>query len=292
MLSADRSEAKIVDTWFSTDDQNTTALNSIPGQSPRQRSPTRVVVRLGGGESSPRPLFSNAATVMISSKKMTVERTKDKRPVEEILEAARLKLVAAMRNGSRFVIMCENAAPDFEGIFNDAALSGGGLQCSFSVFPKQIFEGGGKTTSANGWPDKIYRADQKDANYHRSPTSGSASEDGTIANVHANVVLTTRFAPESFEKFLLNEVGNGLPKPKGWYYPIHVIHGEGVMLEEPFDYSDSHEAAAISIQAGQRAKKSRIQVAELRTSNKVAASSSMPLVINSLGNNTFSQQYL
>ena len=183
-LIIDRSEEKIIDTFFSVDDKD-------------------------------------AASVIISAKKMVVERSKDKKPVPEILEAARLKLVSSMKNGSRFVIMCENAAPDFEGCFNDSTegvLSEAERE-TLAVFPKQLFQAGGKTIAGGGWPDKIYRADQKDA-------------EGTIANVNEKfrVVITTRFAPESFEKFLLNEVGHGLPKPKSWYYPIHVVHAEGVPL--------------------------------------------------------------
>merc|ERR1712094_47206 len=57
--------------------------------------------------------------VILSGKKMTVEKSKDKKPVPEILENARKDLVAAMKGGKQLVICCENSVLDFATTFVD-----------------------------------------------------------------------------------------------------------------------------------------------------------------------------
>ena len=44
-------------------------------------------------------------------KKMVVQKTKDKRPVLDILEDARQVLVNCMKKGKILAILCENAVP-------------------------------------------------------------------------------------------------------------------------------------------------------------------------------------
>ena len=46
---------------------------------------------------------------------------------------------------------------------------------------------------------------------------------------------------------------------------------EQARLEEPYEYDQSHEKAAISIQAGQRAKRDRKRVEDLRAGQKASA---------------------
>jgi len=56
---------------------------------------------------------------ILSAKKMVVEKTKEKKPVPEILECARRQLVNCMKKGKILCLLCENSVPDFASTFND-----------------------------------------------------------------------------------------------------------------------------------------------------------------------------
>ena len=55
---------------------------------------------------------------------MSIDKTKDKRPVLEILEDARRRVVHCMKSGKRLCILLENAVPDFATTFNDESSRG------------------------------------------------------------------------------------------------------------------------------------------------------------------------
>jgi len=147
----------------------------------------------------------------LSGKKMVVEKTQKKRPVAEILEEARVQVVACMKQGRPLVIMCENAVPDFATTLNDESAqlpAQGQTGRPESSFPSALFYAAGATVCQEPWPQHLFRDDDLEAGL-------AVPRDGF------SVLVTTRFKVQDFEEYLF---GNkyGLPKPKEMYQAIEV----------------------------------------------------------------------
>merc|ERR1712070_36080 len=142
---------------------------------------------------------------------MVVEKTQQKRPVPQILEEARQRIVHCMKQGKMLVLMCENAVPDFSTTLNDDSArlpketADGTAQASF---PLVVFEGGGSAVQNEPWPQKLFRKEDLE--------SGLA-----IPRDGFSVIVTTRFKPDDFEGFLLGN-SYGLPKPARTYQAIEI----------------------------------------------------------------------
>jgi len=190
---------------------------------------------------------------IISGKKMNVEKTKDKRPVRDILEDARRRLVHCMKQGMRLCILCENSVPDFATTFNDEAegLTEEEARAAMraiiplceqkgirdvveyivnhrarkATFPVELFQQAGLVVSRGPWPRRLFREEDLEAGLAISRVEPPPSS----GNPGFGVLITTRFKEEDFEHYLL---GNewGLPRPTALYQAVIVEYGEGVPM--------------------------------------------------------------
>ena len=151
--------------------------------------------------------FNYRSVVMMDAKKMSLDASLRKIPVEEIMEGARKQLVAALKMGSYLVICMTVAVADFATKFND--------ECAFpdrtdgkEFFPKLVFEKGGKGLLDDKHLEALFRQEDK------------ADMPGNLAMCRDpemfKVVITTKFAPEDFEEYLFSNEW-GLPKPISQY---------------------------------------------------------------------------
>lgn len=191
---------------------------------------------------------------ILSGKKMNVEKTKDKRPVRDILADARRRVVHCLKKGLRLCILCENSVPDFATTFNDvsANLTQDESNCARrairslceqkgiddviehivkyrarkATFPTEIFERAGATITEQPWPQRLFREEDLEAGL------AIPRVEPTMGNPGFGVLVTTRFKPQDFESYLLGSEW-GLPKPASMYQAIIVEYEDDVpMLPE------------------------------------------------------------
>eukprot|EP00297_Palpitomonas_bilix_P017065 CAMPEP_0113881758 /NCGR_PEP_ID=MMETSP0780_2-20120614/8560_1 /TAXON_ID=652834 /ORGANISM="Palpitomonas bilix" /LENGTH=179 /DNA_ID=CAMNT_0000868663 /DNA_START=31 /DNA_END=570 /DNA_ORIENTATION=+ /assembly_acc=CAM_ASM_000599 len=120
-------------------------------------------------------------TTIIEGKKCVVDKMRGK-PVDEIREELRKKLVEAMRHGVNLVLRLSNSAPMFKETF-----------CDESTFPIEVFDGY-KVTE-----EEVYKKLLHDDDHH----------DGRGSNVFFvrdtfSFVITSTFSAEDAEEFLAN----------------------------------------------------------------------------------------
>jgi len=165
--------------------------------------------------------FSYRSVQLLDAKKMGLDKSMKKVPVEEIMEEARKKLVTSMKLGMPLVIALQTAVTDFATTFNDEATATAEalkLESNMKCFPKEVFINGGRSLLEKENLDSLFREEDKE---HGVAFSRKPEE--------FKVILTTRFAEEDFEEYLLGEEW-GLPKPRDNYYYIIIEHVEGTPM--------------------------------------------------------------
>ena len=161
--------------------------------------------------------YSYRSVQMLDAKKMGLDKAMKKVPVPDILEEARGKLVSALKLGFALVICMQTSVTDFSMTFNDEsakdALKGEEGQ---KWFPKEVFLNAGRSLVS----DENLKALFREADLEHGIAMSREPE-----NFH--VIITTRFAPEDFEEYLLTEEW-GLPRilPKEEQYQYIIIEHE------------------------------------------------------------------
>jgi hypothetical protein len=102
--------------------------------------------------------------ILLESTKMIVESTK--KPLQDVLEYARVRLMSAMKYGKTLVIRMGSSAPDFSGSMCDEVLRFKSESDELCYFPMEVFTGGGAVLKTEGWPEKIFR--EEDMRPHKN----------------------------------------------------------------------------------------------------------------------------
>ena len=161
--------------------------------------------------------FSYRSAVVLDGKKMGLDKSINKIPVEEILESARKKLVNALKYGYPFVIALQQSVTDFATTFTDEACPD--LPSNVEhYFPRLVFERGGKGLLSDESLNSLFREEDKE---------GGVAFCRDASNFH--VVITTRFSPDDFAGYLFDNEW-GLPKPQSNYQFIIIQYDENEPL--------------------------------------------------------------
>jgi hypothetical protein len=83
--------------------------------------------------------YTYRSAILLDGKKMGLDKSLHHRPVPEIMEEARGKLVASLKNGYPFVIAMTKSVTDFATTFNDYSLR---LEPNHKCFPIEVFQQG------------------------------------------------------------------------------------------------------------------------------------------------------
>ena len=136
---------------------------------------------------------------MLDAKHLSVEKSINKKPMLEVMEEARGKLVAALKLGTRLVVFCNDGCPDFAQSLTDESddskeiVEGG----SKAFFPLEVFKCAGKGLVKDpAWADKLFREGEADDEMCKGITPAdrvSSAGDGF------EVVVVTRFHPDIME---------------------------------------------------------------------------------------------
>jgi hypothetical protein len=162
--------------------------------------------------------YSYQSAIVLDGKKMGLDMTINKVPIEEVMEDARKKLVAALKHGNFLVVALTQSAADFATKFNDDSepVKASGLDFSDGkkYLPLATFANGGRGLVAEEMLQSLWRDEDKEQGIvcARDPDS-------------FHVIVTSRFSAEDFEEFLF-ENDWGMPKPKEQYSFI-IIRPEG-----------------------------------------------------------------
>jgi hypothetical protein len=170
--------------------------------------------------------YSYHTAIILDGKKMGIEKSIQKIPIAEILENARKKLVAAIKNGCPLVICLQQSVTDFAETFTDEAQQrNSNTMLDFKdgmwkYFPGDVFVNSGKGLLSPENMDALFREEDK------------VSTDG-VAHCRSPddffVVITSRFDPTEVESYLFEQEW-GLPKPSSAYQFIAIQYDEDVPL--------------------------------------------------------------
>lgn len=149
--------------------------------------------------------FSYRSVSVVDGKKMGLDVSMKKIPVEDVMEGARQKLVAGVKYGCPVIIALTKSVTDFKGKFNDT--SSPPREVGTSVFPADlVFRKAGKGLLEEGAMQRLFRQDDREQNLCvcRDPDSFYCA-------------VTTQFSPADFEEYLFGSEGFGLFGDPGLY---------------------------------------------------------------------------
>ena len=154
--------------------------------------------------------FTYQSATMLDGKKMGLDKTLKKIPVQDIMDDARKKLVQALKFGQPLVIALTKSVTDFALTFTDEVAGANGsldLQAG-KYIPIELFKNAGRNCVSTEYLEALFRSEDKDQGM-----AISRNPDGF------HVIITSQFAPEDYDEYLF---GNdwGLPKPKENYQVI------------------------------------------------------------------------
>ena len=181
--------------------------------------------------------FSYQSASILDGKKMGLDVTMRKVPIEEVMEGARKSIVAALKFGNILVVALTQSATDFATKFNDTAEPCASSSLDFSegksYLPLELFVNGGRALVKDEWLNALYREEDKEQGFAfaRDPEK-------------FYTVVTSRFSQEDYSEFLF-ENDYGLPKPKEQYCFILVRPEEELAAVDA-----STEADAATDEAG------------------------------------------
>lgn len=150
--------------------------------------------RADGGASPLETFYSYSGHQLLELKKMVVEVNMKKTvSLDEALEAARSKLVLAMKRGYSLVLMCANSAPPLRSKF-----------CHPAKLPIELFDQTLVQATRGG-----------DGNIEGSFLAGVRTPDDQLYVVHDefNVLAVTRFSRDDYAEFLMDEMPLELMQP-------------------------------------------------------------------------------
>jgi hypothetical protein len=165
--------------------------------------------------------FYGYSSEVIDIKKMGLDVSLRKQPIEEVMDDTRSNIVRSMKNGRTCVFACQTAAVDFVGKFNDEKsgvdLSGKAFaNCKSdtkALMPAEILIDSGKALQDESVAEKLFR----DADL----TSGFAD---TSRLKDWSIVVTTHFSYEDLDDFMFS---GDFGMPLGKFQPIWIAHEEG-----------------------------------------------------------------
>lgn len=163
--------------------------------------------------------FSYRSAVMLDGKKMGLDKSLRGVDIADIMESARVKLVAAIKLGNPLVISMQTSITDFMTTFTDEAVHGNVDAIAETDgplnFPAMAFRRAGK--------DLVLREDVLERLFRSEEKENGHAFCRSLKDFH--IILTTQFDTESFEEYLFG--GDcGLVKPPALYQFI-VIQSPG-----------------------------------------------------------------
>ena len=153
--------------------------------------------------------FSYQSASVLDGKKMGLDVSMRSVPIEQVMEEARQRLVAALKFGNTLVIAMTQSATDFATKFNDTSEAVQSSTLDFSdgkkYLPLETFANGGRGLLKEEMLHALWRDEDKEQGivFARDPEKFYC-------------VITSRFGEDDFEEFLF-ENDYGLPKPKEQY---------------------------------------------------------------------------
>lgn len=153
--------------------------------------------------------FSYQSASILDGKKMGLDVTIKKVPIEEVMEEARKSIVAALKFGNILCVALTQAATDFATKFNDKAepctSSPLDLTDGKSYLPLELFVNGGRELIKEEWLNALFRDEDKEQGFAfaRDPEK-------------FYTVVTSRFSQDDYKEFLF-ENDWGMPKPMEQY---------------------------------------------------------------------------
>jgi hypothetical protein len=102
--------------------------------------------------------------IILEARRMIFES--GRRPLIQVLDEARARLVNAMKYGKMFAIRMGESAPDFRGTFCDGRLADEYKIDDKAYLPGEIFEGGGSMMKEDPWPKRLFR--EEDMKPHKN----------------------------------------------------------------------------------------------------------------------------
>ena len=144
----------------------------------------------------------SADAIVLDAKKMSLDATLRKQPDRAALDAARKRVVLAMKNGSQLVVATQQAAVDFVGRFSAPDL-----------LPIELFAAAGKgfvnvPEDGDGGVWGLLDRPRTSALFRPADTVDTAGL--AVCRRDFALVVTSRFSAESADHFLFRE-GYGLP---------------------------------------------------------------------------------
>lgn len=166
--------------------------------------------------------FSYSGGMILDGKKMGIDKSMRKIPVQVLMDEARKKLVSSLKFGVPLIIAMTQSVTDFATTFTDEACKNNNItELDFQdnkrkFFPSEVFNNAGKNLLSEENLNFLFReedkADMQGFTMCRNP-------DGFY------VCLTTKFQVENFEEYLFSNEW-GLPKPIEMYQFIYIKPNE------------------------------------------------------------------
>ena len=140
--------------------------------------------------------YTYQSVVMLDGKKMGLDKSLRKIPVQDIMEDARAKLVQALKLGQPLVIALTKSVTDFAQTFIDEAASANGTlnMSQGKYFPLEVFKNAGRGLVSQEYLDALFRNHEKDQGFavSRSPET-------------FRVIITSQFLTEDFDEYLFGK---------------------------------------------------------------------------------------